>query len=419
MKHRIIINRFLVKSILPGVFFCIFSGYLKAQPNTGDVFPGWAEGYLDIHHINTGKGECAFFILPDGTTFLVDAGATQRTYPSVTHPKPNASRTPGEWISRYIKHILKGLSEEKLNYVLLTHFHYDHIGQLSPEAKTSKTGAYKLTGITEVAEFIPFDKVVDRGWPNYNWPEPSSYDFAHNYIKFVKFNQQNRNFEVEQFKVGTNKQFFLLNKPDKYPNFEIRNIACNGHIWTGVGTNERNHFPLLENLEVKEYPSENMCCAAFRLSYGKFDYFNGGDITAGVPGTWQDVETPVGLVTGPVDVCIANHHACNDAMSTNFLRAVRPRIHLIQAWAPSHPSPLAFSRILSNESYPGPRDVFTTNIMDETITVVGDEIDQMKCRQGHIVIRVNPGGETYKIYILDDSEENFEIIAIHGPYNSN
>ena len=32
-------------------------------------------GTLDIHHISTGRGNATFFVLPDGTTLLVDAGA--------------------------------------------------------------------------------------------------------------------------------------------------------------------------------------------------------------------------------------------------------------------------------------------------------------------------------------------------------
>ena len=40
----------------------------------GNVLPDWEEGYLDIHFINSGRGECAFYILPDGTTLIVDAG---------------------------------------------------------------------------------------------------------------------------------------------------------------------------------------------------------------------------------------------------------------------------------------------------------------------------------------------------------
>ena len=32
----------------------------------GEALPDWAEGCLDIHAISTGRGECTFFILPDG-----------------------------------------------------------------------------------------------------------------------------------------------------------------------------------------------------------------------------------------------------------------------------------------------------------------------------------------------------------------
>jgi hypothetical protein len=161
-----------------------------------------------------------------------------------------------------------------------------------------------------------------------------------------------------------------------------------------------------------------MTSIAFRLSYGKFDYFNGGDLTTGEAGHWQDIETPVGLVTGPVDVCEANHHAYYDAMGKLFLQAVRPRVHIIQVWSPSHPSPSVLSRMLSEWTYPGPRDVFATNIMNEA-QVVNSRIDRLKSQQGHIVIRVNPGGDRYMIYILDDAEESYKVIAVHGPYLSN
>ena len=94
----------------------------------------------------------------------------------------------------------------------------------------------------------------------------------------------NKNVIAEQFRVGANDQFPLVHDPKKYTNFEIRNIAENsGHVWTGVGNNERNHFPPLESLTPLEYPGENMCSIAFRLSYGKFDYFNEGDLTTGAP----------------------------------------------------------------------------------------------------------------------------------------
>ena len=46
----------------------------------GEVLPLWAEGYMDIHFINTGRGECALYIFPDGTTMLVDAAGSLLKY---------------------------------------------------------------------------------------------------------------------------------------------------------------------------------------------------------------------------------------------------------------------------------------------------------------------------------------------------
>jgi beta-lactamase superfamily II metal-dependent hydrolase len=396
--------------------FCGVSLSGLSQLKVGDQLPLWKEGYLDIHHINTGKGECAFFMLPDGTTLLVDAGATARPKPRVTDPKPDGSRTPGEWISRYILHFLQNRPEKKLNYILLTHFHDDHIGGTYSGVKPSESGNFILSGITEVGTAVPFDKIVDSNWPGYDYPKPFKGENIDNYIRFVKWNIEQKGARAEQFRVGVNDQFTLLHNPAKYPGFEIRNLASNGQVWTGVGNNVRNHFPPLESLPENQYPGENACSSAFRLSYGKFDYFNGGDITTGAPGSWQDIETPVGLVTGPVEVCIANHHAFYDAMSALFLQAVRPRVHIILVWAPSQPSPSVLARMMSTWTYPGPRDIFATNTMEET-RVVSGRMENLQSQQGHIVVRVSPGGEEYMIYILDDSAEKFKVTAIHGPYS--
>ena len=372
-----------------------------AQPKVGDVYPEWTKGYLDIHHINTGKGECAFLILPDGTTMLVDAGASSRTE-RVTPAKPDDSRTPGEWISRYILHMMRHFSNKKLDYIMLTHFDADHIA-----------------GISEVGEKIPFDKIVDRNWPDYNWPIPLVRDHVIDYIKFVKRKTVHDGVIAEQFRVGAHDQFALVYHPEQYSNFEIRNIASNGHVWTGTGNNTRNHFPPLESIP-DNIPGENQCSSAFRLSYGKFDYFSGGDITTDphFPGNWRDIESAVGIITGPVDVCVANHHANLDAMGVAFLSAVRPKVIIVQVSVPSQPDNGALDRMFSKRIYPGERDIFITNLMEETKIVVGQKLTQLKSQQGHIVIRVNPGGNDYMIYILDDSSESFKIKAIHGPYYS-
>ena len=379
------------------LLFCFAT--VSAQPKVGDVFPAWTDGHLDIHHINTGKGECAFFILPDGTTMLVDAGASPRTE-RVTPAKPDNSKTPGEWITRYILQMMRPFPEKKIDYIMLTHFHDDH-----------------MDAITEVGDNIPFAKIVDRNWPDYNWPTPALQRMLQDYIKFVKQKIDRHGVVAEQFRVGAHDQFQLVRRPERYPNFEIRNIVSNGHVWTGTGNNTRNYFLPVESVSMEDMPNENHCSSGFRLSYGKFDYFTGGDILkAAFAGDRRDIETPVGLVTGPVEVCVANHHANHDTMGEPFLSAVRPKVIIVQVFAPSQPDNSALNRMLSRRVYPGQRDIFATNVMEETKIVIGNALNQLKSQQGHIVVRVLPGGNEYMIYVLDDSAETFKIKSVHGPY---
>ena len=54
----------------------------------GQTLKKWEAGYLDIHHINTGRGDCTFCVLPDGTTLLIDAGEVKADV-RVVAPKPD------------------------------------------------------------------------------------------------------------------------------------------------------------------------------------------------------------------------------------------------------------------------------------------------------------------------------------------
>ena len=102
----------------------------------------WTPGTLDIHHIHTGRGNAAFVQFPDGTTLLIDAGATpETTNPAVVPARPDTSLRPGEWIGRYVAR-----HTASVDYALVTHYHDDHIGALAIDApKSARHPAYKLT----------------------------------------------------------------------------------------------------------------------------------------------------------------------------------------------------------------------------------------------------------------------------------
>lgn len=394
----------------------------------GQPLPVWQTGQLDIHQINTGQGNSTFIVFPDGTSLLVDAGAINpidwRTNKPRNLPvKPTNDRQAGEWIARYVRNALRFKTNPAIDYAIITHFHDDHMG--SPLNVTKRgEGGYVLTGITEVAEYIPIRRILDRGWPNYNYPRSFASDsMVANYRRFLTWQIQHKNLTVEPFQAGRNDQITLVNQPalrQKYP-VEIRNIAVNGELWTGVKNETWSLFPSLATLQPAEYPNENMCSIAFQLHYGDFDYFSGGDIQGvlqfGAP-AWHDVETPIANVAGPVDVQLIDHHGYADSENGTLLASLRPRVLVIPAWASSHPGRDVLERLLSRQSYTGERDVFATTILDETKPLLADLLPQLKSQSGHVVIRVTPGGKSYQVLVLDDSNELFTVKAIHGPYPS-
>lgn len=392
--------------------------------------PSWSEGYLDIHHINTGKGDATFFIFPDGTTFLLDAGAVIRERPLHydSPQKPDASRRPGEWISRYIQEVHPRSEEGVIDYAAITHFHGDHMGSYSNELPLSASGDYRLTGITDVGEQFSIRTMIDRNWPDYNDSSLLRNDMMVNYQAFLQYQIEQQNMNVQRFVAGSEDQVNLMYSKKDFPEFSFRNIAANGYVWTGTGTEVRSRFP------DEDLPGENNRSLAFRIDYGSFVYFSGGDLAGTLSSDsfrWRDMESALAWVVGPVDVHTLNHHGFHDSANTFFLSVLQPRVHILSVYAASHPSPDVMRRLMSEKSYFGPRDIFLTNGLWEgrkqnMIDLFGEkeydwltsQMGETASSQGHVAIRVGPGGESYKIFVLDDSDENYRIVSVHGKYEA-
>jgi len=393
----------------------------RGEDRVGEVITPWQPGMLDIHQISSGRGNSGLYLLPDGTTLLVDAGELPKKTPKHTPDRPDSSRPAGEWIVRYIRHTLGERAKAGLDYVLLTHFHEDHMGGPTDTSPLSPSGAYRLTGVTQVGESLRIGKLLDRGWPDYKYPTPLESPMVKNYRAFTKWQSEHRGLKVERFAPGRNDQVVLYHEAKKYPTFEFRNVGANGEIWTGVGTVTRQHIPDLNVVPRADWPHENICSTSFRLSYGKFDYFNGGDIPGVLPEggypQWFDMETPIAKALGPVDAAILNHHGYIDTQNEFFVATLRPRVWTLSVWDSGHPTIRAWNRINSGRIYPGPRQVFATDLHPATENVVGCGT-RMASAQGHIVLRVAPGGDEYRVVIVDDTSESHRVTKVFGPYPS-
>lgn len=380
--------------------------------------PPWQPGSLDIHHIATGRGNSTLFLLPDGTTMLVDAGATRDSLQVSAPPKPNSSLRPGQWIARYAARHLKAAGRAEIDYFLLTHLHPDHLGDVGPETPLSSISNYRLTGVMDVDAVLPIRTLIDRGYPDYSYPSAPIAPFALNYLRYVESRRMQGRL-TERFRVGSSEQFRLIRQPRAYPSFSVRNIAANGEVWTGRADTTRTHFPSLDSLSKAEYPSENMCSAVIRLSYGKFSYFTGGDLTSSAndgQSPWRDIETPVAEAVGPVEVAVANHHGYYDAVGPAFVRSLRPKVFILPTWHISHPDTMQLERMLNQSLYPGNRDIYATNLTEVSKLLNARLLPAMKSMEGHVVIRVHPGGANFLVIILENNDESDTVKMTVGPY---
>lgn len=397
--------------------------------------PAWQPGEFDIHHISTGRGDAVFFVFPDGTTMLFDAGDLDlrdisRFAPlKVADARPTSDVSSGAAISDYIRAAMPNGVEPRIDYAVVSHFHSDHFGHYDGNHPLSKFGDYRLSGIAEVAETVSIGIVVDRGYPDYGFPtdlrayfettEPNSFS---NYLEFVESNVRRGRFDATMLIAGRSDQI-VLKQPDKYPTFSVRNVKSSGSIWTGQGAESAVIVTAEQSLDENGRFNDNPLSLALAVSYGPFDYFTGGDNTGlegfGLP-DWFDVETPMGAAVGQVDVLSLNHHGNRDATNESFLAALAPRVIVQQSWISDHPGGEVLHRMASELIWPGPRDIFSTSMAQETKVAIGPWMTRAYASfEGHIVIRVDAGGEQYRVFVLDDRSSGQLVKSVHGPYRSN
>lgn len=260
--------RIFILLLLPAVVLTAGCGGGKAR--VGKPLPAWSEGCLDIHAVNTARGECTFLILPDGTTLTVDAGefsSEPKKYRSMPQ-KPDSLTRPTRTYARYMRHFMP--YKDSLDYFLLTHFHMDHLGQLEPEYGRSAGGDYVLSGVTALYDELPFREIVDRAYPAYDSLACLAMSTASlaNYRRFIDHATEHNGLKAAMLRLGDSGQFPLRRRPERYPDFRITGICSNGCVWDGEKV--VNHYG-------DGTLRENGASCGILLSYGDFDYFTAGD----------------------------------------------------------------------------------------------------------------------------------------------
>lgn len=412
------------------------------QIKVGETLSPWTEGVMDLHFINTTTGESVFVIMPDGTQLLIDCASStvatnsnKNTTNSGIRSRwdPTLTNTRGsQIITEYLKKCMVWTGNDKIDYLVTTHYDNDHIGGYTTSLPfSSNSNTYRLIGAAEILDNFKIGKFMDRGYPDYNYPHATKYykSNVQNYIKAVKWHVQNNGLNAEMFKSGTASQ--IVPKTKDY-DVKVQNISVNGEIWTGYGTNVNHTFPELKDIVCADPPEvttgdkcppENTCSCVMKISYGAFDYFAGGDLqyTGRSSWSWKDIELPCAKVCGQVEVMKANHHGVTNTNQAEALEEHNPQNIVVCSWVDCHPRTKVLDTMV--KTLPN-TDIFITNFWkgerpDGIDTKVSDEsAARVKGYDGHIVVRVYDGGKRYRIMTTSDKDGKMTVKSIHGPYVS-
>jgi len=219
---------------------------------------------LEIHHINVGQADATLIISPTGKTMLIDAG--------------NAGNG-----TNIICPYLTSLGITKLNYVVCSHYHADHLGGLDEVINS--------LGVDNI------DTVYDRG----SDPIPDSTQGFKQYVTAA--NATGRRFAI------------VLGQVLDLGGVTMKCVATDGEVINyGVVTGATS--------------SENDLSIGWRLSYNSFQYFTGGDL-GGEASEYADSETPLASQVGDVDAMKINHHGSRYSTNQTFLDSLRPEMAVI------------------------------------------------------------------------------------------
>jgi hypothetical protein len=72
--------------------------------------------------------------------------------------------------------------------------------------------------------------------------------------------------------------------------------------------------------------------------------------------------------------------------------------------------------MLSHQLYTGDRDLYATCVMPANRLVNNQFIDKLGSLEGHIIIRVAPGGREFRVLVTDNTDDQDRIKLTAGPF---
>ena len=248
---------------------------------------------LEVYSIDVEGGQSTLFVSPSGESMLVDTGWGGFN-------KRDAERIAG---------VAKHAGVKKIDYLVITHYHADHVG-----------------GVLQLAEKLPIHNYVDHG-------------------DSVEKNQQGQVL-WNMYTSYRDKANHIVAKPgDTLPikGIEVKFLSAAGNVIDAPLPGAGQPNADCASFQAKETDAtENAQSVGMLITYGSFRMVDLGDLT------WnkeKDLVCPMNKI-GKVDLYLVSHHGMNASGSPQLVHALHPKVALmnngprkggtVEAWQTIH-----------------------------------------------------------------------------------
>ena len=267
----------------------IFALFSPGAANTVQQQP------LRIYFVDVEGGQATLFVAPAGESLLIDTG-----WPG------NDNRD-----AKRIVALAKDAGIKKIDYVLITHYHEDHVG-----------------GVPQLAALIPIGTFIDHG-VNRETTDPSPVRFYAAYRNELAHGNYHR----------------IEAKPgDKLPvkGMDATIVSADGNVIArplpGGGFKNKSCISTLPQLADQ---TENARSIGTEITFGKLKILDLGDLT------WDkevQLMCPFNRL-GNVDLYIVSHHGWMQSGSPALVQGIHPRVAIMDNGAKKGGSPSAWDII--------------------------------------------------------------------------
>jgi competence protein ComEC len=266
--QKTVVEQSIVATNTPAVVVKIVTATPAPTPTAGPMAQPWTSGRLEIHILDVQHGDAQLIISPSGETMMIDVGRE-------------------EYASRTAEYLRQVLGELAVDYLLLTHYHGDHIQAFVPLMRDEGLRVRKTI----------FDRGGDR--------DEFDADFYYNYYDYVSDPANG----LSRVRLHPGDEI------DMGPDLSVKVLSVGD-----IDTRTACQIPIV---------AENDNSITLWIRIGDFDYWTGGDLS-GEDGRYANIESAViPLLPREVDVYRANHHGIDYNSNPEFVAALNPTVSLI------------------------------------------------------------------------------------------